>query len=68
MAAPYKRIAILHIAVIIGGFLVVEMGQPLGLLLALVVLKIVMDIKLHQHSHEAMSSSDHKTADGGNSP
>ena len=51
MKAPYKRIAVLHIAVIIGGFLVVKLGQPLGLLLALVALKIGMDIMLHNRSH-----------------
>jgi hypothetical protein len=53
MKAPYKRIAVLHIAVIIGGFLVVELGEPLGLLLALVALKIGMDIMLHNRSHRA---------------
>ena len=54
MKAPYKRIAVLHIAVIIGGFLTVELGQPLGLLLALVALKIGMDIMLHNRSHRAI--------------
>jgi hypothetical protein len=53
MAAPYKRVALLHIAVIAGGFLVQRMGSPLGLLVALVTLKIVMDIRLHRRSHAA---------------
>jgi hypothetical protein len=57
MAAPYKRIAVLHIAVIIGGFLVIELGQPLGLLLALVALKIGMDIMLHNRSHRAIAAT-----------
>jgi Family of unknown function (DUF6498) len=51
MSAPYKRIAILHIAVIAGGFLVQKLGSPIGLLLALVALKIVMDLGLHRRSH-----------------
>ena len=60
MTAPYKRIAVLHIAVIIGGFLVVELGQPLGLLLALVALKTGMDIMLHNRSHRAASGTSEK--------
>jgi hypothetical protein len=51
MSAPYKRIAILHMAIIAGGFLVQSLGSPLGLLLALVALKIFMDIMLHNRSH-----------------
>ena len=67
MTAPYKRIAVLHIAVIIGGFLVVELGQPLGLLLALVALKITMDIMLHNRSHRAVPESE-AAANGNSSP
>ena len=66
MAAPYKRIAVLHVAVIIGGFMVVELGQPLGLLLALVALKIGMDIMLHKRAHRALSRTRGKSvANGG---
>jgi hypothetical protein len=52
MRAPYNRIAILHIAVIIGAFLVVKLESPIGLLLALVALKTGMDIMLHKRSHK----------------
>jgi hypothetical protein len=51
MNAPYKRIVVMHIAIIAGGFLVVSLGSPLGLLLALVALKTAMDIMLHNRSH-----------------
>jgi hypothetical protein len=51
MNAPYRRIAVLHIAIIAGGFLVAKMGSPLGLLVVLVALKIGMDIILHNRSH-----------------
>lgn len=57
MNAPYKRIAVLHIAVLAGGFLVVKMGSPLGLLIALVALKTGMDIMLHRRSHREFSES-----------
>ncbi len=51
MQAPYKRIVILHVAVLAGGFGVVALGQPLILLLALVGLKLAVDIKLHLREH-----------------
>jgi hypothetical protein len=51
MTAPYKRILVLHIAIIAGGFLVMSLGAPIGLLLALVALKIGMDIMLHRRTH-----------------
>jgi hypothetical protein len=51
MTAPYGRILVLHIAIIAGGFLVITLGSPVGLLLALVALKIGMDIMLHRRSH-----------------
>lgn len=51
MAAPYKRIVILHIAVIAGGFGISALGEPLVLLLALIALKIVVDIHLHRVEH-----------------
>ena len=69
MSAPYKRIAVLHIAVIAGGFLVVRLGSPLGLLLALVALKTGMDIMLHKRSHRAISGDNAgNTADGPSTP
>jgi len=55
MNAPYKRIVVLHVAVIAGGFLVVKMGSPLGLLVALVALKTGMDIMLHRRAHREFS-------------
>lgn len=53
MNEPYRRIAVLHVAIIAGGFLVVRLGSPLALLVALVALKIGMDIILHNRSHTA---------------
>ena len=56
MSAPYKRIVILHIAVIAGGFGISALGEPLVLLLALVVLKIVVDIALHRREHSGAAT------------
>jgi hypothetical protein len=51
MRAPYHRIAILHLTVIIGAFLVIKLQSQMGLLLALVALKTGMDIILHNRAH-----------------
>lgn len=57
MRAPYRRVAILHIAVIVGAFLIVKLESPMGLLLALVALKTGMDIILHNRSHKKERSA-----------
>ncbi|MGD8630877.1 MAG: DUF6498-containing protein [Gammaproteobacteria bacterium] len=62
MKAPYQRIVVMHIAVIAGGFLVVRLGSPLGLLFALVALKTGMDIMLHNRSHRRSAVGDSAAA------
>lgn len=57
MKEPYKRIAVLQITVIGGGFLVQQLHAPMGLLLALVALKIAMDILLHRRVHAATETA-----------
>jgi hypothetical protein len=47
MGQPYGRIVVLHIAVLIGGFLTMAMGSPIGVLLILVLMKTGVDVKLH---------------------
>ena len=39
MAEPYPRIMILHVGLILGGFLVMGLGSPIGVILLLVALK-----------------------------
>jgi hypothetical protein len=53
MGAPYGRIAILHVAIIVGGFAVMAMGQPVAMLVVLVLLKLGLDIRLHLREHRA---------------
>lgn len=52
MAAPYRRIVILHVAIIAGGFAVMALGQPLPLLIVLVALKLALDIALHRRERQ----------------
>ncbi|WP_345971970.1 DUF6498-containing protein [Sulfurimonas diazotrophicus] len=45
MGAPYGRVAVLHIGLIGGGFLVAALGQPLAALIVLLFLKVGMDAR-----------------------
>ena len=51
MTRPYKRIVLMHVAIILGGVLIMKLGSPVVLLCVLIFLKIVMDIWLHVKSH-----------------
>lgn len=50
MFAPYPRVMVLHIVIILGGGLVMAFGQIWALVL-LIVLKVIADIGLHNASH-----------------
>jgi len=56
--APYARMMVLHVAIVIGGGAVIVLGLPALALALLVVLKIGFDIKSHKKSH---SKSDDKS-------
>ena len=51
MALPYRRMAIMHIALLAGGFLLARTGQPIVGLLLLVLVKIVIDVRFHKREH-----------------
>ena len=61
MKAPYKRVVILHVAIIFGGWLVMLLGSALPFAVLLVVLKIALDIKLHKKSHARAEGDAGKT-------
>jgi|GEM_PF-218785 len=51
MSAPYKRIIIMHMTIIFGGFLTMAFETPLLALVLLIVLKILVDVKAHVSEH-----------------
>ena len=51
MSAPYKRLVILHVSIILGGLGVEALGSPLPLLVMLVVLKVALDLRAHLLEH-----------------
>ncbi|MFV8816396.1 DUF6498-containing protein [Haliea sp. E17] len=51
MNAPYGRVIVLHLAVLFGGFAVLALGQPMFMLVILVLLKLGVDIAFHLREH-----------------
>lgn len=51
MIEPYGRIAMLHIAILFGGFVSKALGSPAVILLILILLKTFIDAKLHLRQH-----------------
>jgi len=47
MGAPYARVVILHLTIIFGAFAVAILGQPIGALVVMVVLKTGVDLAAH---------------------
>jgi Family of unknown function (DUF6498) len=47
MMQPYARIVVLHIAVIIGGFVSMALGSNVGILMILIAGKTLLDLSLH---------------------
>ncbi len=55
MTLPYRRMFITHIALIAGGFFLIEKGQPLAGLVLLVLMKIGLDVTFHRREHARLS-------------
>jgi hypothetical protein len=51
MAAPYGRVVVLHVTIIVGAFLVGSLGSPLPALVLLIVLKTGIDLAAHLREH-----------------
>ena len=47
MAAPYGRVVVLHLTILVGAFAVALLGAPIVLLVVLIVLKSALDLRLH---------------------
>jgi len=48
MVRPYPRMALLHVAIIFGGFFIMSVGSPIPLLAILVILKLGLDFCFHR--------------------
>jgi hypothetical protein len=54
MFAPYARVVVLHLTILFGGIITAFLGQPIGALVVLVVLKTVLDLALHLREHDPL--------------
>jgi hypothetical protein len=51
MSQPYGRLVIMHLTIILGAFVSIFLGTPIGSLLVLVVLKTALDLYFHLRQH-----------------
>ena len=51
MGSAYGRVVVLHLTILVGGFVVAFLGAPIGALIVLVVLKTAFDLGLHRREH-----------------
>ncbi len=58
MNAPYKRIMVLHLTLIFGGWITMLLGTPAPAVALLIGLKIVADLYAHTHEHRAAAATD----------
>jgi len=57
MSRPYGRVMVLHVVILLGGFLVQLMGSPVPALALLVVLKTGLDLGAHLREHQPDAAS-----------
>ena len=51
MSAPYRRIMLMHLTVIFGGWCVMGFGTPVAGLIVMILFKIIMDVYAHTNEH-----------------
>ena len=51
MTGPYNRILVMQLTVLLGGLVVVLLGELMYALVLLVVLKVVIDVRMHLRAH-----------------
>ena len=54
MAMPYRRMIITHVALLVGGYFLMEQGQPLIGVALWVMMKIVLDVNFHVSEHRRL--------------
>lgn len=57
MMAPYGRVVILHLTIILGAALSASLGSPVGALLVLVALKTALDLFFHLREHRRLAGA-----------
>ncbi len=55
MMEPYRRVILMHVTLIAGGFVTVFLGTPTAALAVLVCLKIAADLRAHLRERSRVS-------------
>ena len=53
MTAPYGRVIVMHMTLILGGWIILLLRMPTGALAILLLLKTVVDLQAHRKEHWA---------------
>jgi hypothetical protein len=57
MMLPYGRIVVLHVTILFGGFAIMALGEPIWLILIMVVVKVAVDLKFHLREHLRLAAN-----------
>lgn len=52
MVEPYRRVFVLHVTIVLGGFGVAALGAPVGALAVMVLAKTALDLRGHWTEHD----------------
>ena len=55
MTQPYRRIVVMHLAIVFGAIFLFMLRSPLALLITMIIAKILLDIYYHLKEHNALS-------------
>jgi hypothetical protein len=57
VAAPYKRVVVLHLTILFGAFMVALIGAPIGALVVMVAVKTLYDLGAHLRQHALVAEA-----------
>lgn len=58
MGAPYGRIMVMHITILLGASLVLLLREPIWALALMTLLKTILDLKAHRRSHQKLQENE----------
>ena len=58
MLAPYARVVVLHLTIILGATVSIALGTPIGALVVLVAIKTLLDVAFHLREHRRAARLD----------
>ncbi len=52
MVEPYRRVLVMHVTIVFGGFVIAFLGAPAGVLAVMVLVKTLLDFRGHWKEHD----------------